>query len=339
MAQELAYPYGPPVTSGILKSRPDDFQVSEELGFEPSGEGEHLLLMVEKIGLGTPELIRQIASDYSLHPRLIGHSGLKDKHALTRQWLSLHLPGKNLANEPIRTGAYRVVKQARHHRKLRPGSHRCNSFRILLRGVSDFPEQTREQLGAIASCGFANYFGAQRFGRQQDHVKQALAALPRRGLKRSRRSLLISALRSHLFNRILAQRIRQGHWELPLEGDVFMLRGTRSIFTETLDDKLVDRYRRLDIARTGSLYGAGRRLLSGEPESIEAQVFAECDEITGRLDEQGAKLQMRALRAVGDNLDFDYDASDRALRLNVDLPPGCYVTTLLEHFIKLQDVS
>ena len=339
MLQEPLYPYGPAVANAVLKSRPSDFEVSEELGFEPAGEGEHLFLWIEKSGLSTQELIGCIARDYSLDPKLIGYSGLKDKHALTRQWLSLHLPGKNPVCGPTEGSGYQVLKQARHTRKLRPGTHGYNAFQVRLRDVHGFSETTRQQLETIAAQGFANYFGAQRFGRRQDNVRQALDELPRRRLKRSRRSLLISALRSYLFNRILAQRIQLGPWDLPLEGDVFMLRGTRSIFTDRLDDALFERYRLLDISNTGSLFGVGQNLLSGEPGSIEAQVYAECEEITKCLDQQDAKLQMRPLRAVVDNFGYDFDAGDRSLLLKADLPSGCYMTTLLEHFINARDVS
>ena len=336
---ELVYPYGSPVTAGILKSRPNDFRVCEELGFEPSGEGEHLFLLVEKDGLSTHELISRVARDYSLDPKLVGYSGLKDKHALTRQWLSLHMPGKKPPAELFKGNGYRVLRQASHNRKLRSGTHKYNSFKVRLREVSDFPDKTREQISAVTRQGFANYFGVQRFGRQHDNVTQALEQLPSRRLTRSRKSILLSSLRSHLFNRILAQRISLGHWELPLEGDVFMLRGSRSIFSETLDDRLVERFRTLDISNTASLYGSGHGLLTGEPEAIETQVFTDCDAITRCLDQQGARLQMRALRAVVDNFSYDYDAEDQSLLLKLDLPAGCYVTTVLDHFIKLQDAN
>ncbi len=339
MVQELVYPYGPPVTSGVLKSRPSDFQVNEALGFEPEGEGEHLFLLVEKSGLSTLELITRIAQDYSLDPKNIGYSGLKDKHALTRQWLSLHMPGK-ASPEDLRKGdGYRVLQQSRHHRKLRPGTHRYNTFEVLLRKVRDFPDQTREQMQNIDKQGFANYFGTQRFGRKRDNVRQALEQLPNRRLTRSRKGILLSSLRSYLFNRILTRRISQGRWELPLEGDVFMLRGSRSIFSDRLDDKLIERYRRLDIASTASLYGAGHNLLSGEPHAIEAQVFAQRVDITRCLDQQGVKLQMRAIRAVVDNFSYDYNVEDQSLLLKLDLPAGCYVTTVLDHFIRLDDAS
>ena len=95
----------------------------------------------------------------------------------------------------------------------------------------------------------------------------------------------------------------------------------------------------MNIASAGSLYGAGRNLLSGEPRSIEAQVYATCEEVTSCLDQQGAKLQMRALRALVDKFSYDYDAGNRSLLLKADLPSGSYMTTLLEHFVKARDVS
>lgn len=213
MPEMPVYPYGAPVINGVLKSAPADFQVNEELGFEPDGEGEHCFLLVEKTGLSTPQLITRIAHDYSLHPGLVGHSGLKDKHARTSQWLSLHLPGKSLpAGKPAGDG-YRILRQARHHRKLRPGTHKFNRFQLCLRGVEKLPDQTISQINFLTSRGFANYFGAQRFGRRQDNVKQALVQLQNRRLQRSRKSIFLSSLRSFLFNQILARRISLGYWE------------------------------------------------------------------------------------------------------------------------------
>jgi len=339
MEQGLVYPYGSPIVSGALKSSPADFQVTEDLGFEPEGEGEHLFLRVEKTGLTTMDLIARIARDYSLKPQLIGYSGLKDKHALTRQWLSLHLPGKLSPADLSGGEGYRVLRQARHHKKLRQGTHKSNSFQLRLREVSSLPDQTREQLECVAKQGFANYFGAQRFGRKQDNVRQALEQLNTRRLKRSRKSILMSSLRSYLFNQILTRRISLGHWEHPLPGDVFMLRGSRSIFSDKLDDQLVARYQDLDIAGTASLYGTGRCQLTGEPQLIEAQIFDEHKDMTHCLDQQGSKLQMRPLRVAADKLSFDYDAEDQSLVLKVVLPAGSYVTTMLDHFITLRDAS
>ncbi len=338
--QEIpVYPYGAPSIAGRIKSTPADFQVSEELGFEPDGDGEHCFLLVEKTGLSTPELITRIAHDYSLHPRLVSHSGLKDKHARTSQWLSLHLPGKAVSTVKSEGKGYRVLRQARHHRKLRPGTHKFNRFQLCLREVGELPDQTISQINFLGSQGFANYFGAQRFGRRQDNVKQALVQLQNPKLQRSRKSILLSSLRSYLFNQILARRIGLGHWEKPLAGDVFMLRGSHSIFKDGINDELLARYRQLDIASSASLYGSGLNQVSDKAQAIEAQVFAQHEDITRCLDRQGAKLQMRAMRAVVDDFSYEYDAEKRVLWLQLTLPAGSYVTTVLQHFIDLEDAS
>ena len=339
MSQELAFPYGAVTSSAVFKSTPGDFEVEEDLGFEPSGDGEHLFLWVEKSGLGTLELIERLARENALPPSLFGHSGLKDKHALTRQWLSLHLPGKASPITAASGDGYRILRQLRHHKKLRPGTHRSNSFRVCLRRFDALPDETRQQIESVARQGFANYFGRQRFGRQQDNVRQALAQLGKRRLPRSRKSLYLSSLRSHLFNQILAQRIRLGHWRDPVDGDVFMLRGSHSIFSDALDADLIARYRSMDISSCASLYGAGRNLMSAQAFEIEQQQFARHGEITDCLDRHDSKLQMRPLRVAADSFDYDYDATAATLRLELSLPTGSYVTTLLDHFVELEDVS
>ncbi len=211
MSSTSIFPYGAAQTSGLLKSSADDFEVEEVLGFEPSGQGEHLFLWVEKRGLSTNELITRIARDHGLPPANFGYSGMKDKHALTRQWLSLHLPGKADPFETPQGDGYQVLSQARHHKKLRPGTHKFNRFRLCLREVAELSEQSRQQIEQVKITGFANYFGQQRFGRKQDNVEQALSQLGTRRLSRSRKSILLSALRSHLFNLVLAERIQLGH--------------------------------------------------------------------------------------------------------------------------------
>lgn len=339
MLRALLYPYGDPVVEASFKSVPADFEVEEVLGFEPSGAGEHLFIWVEKIGLSTPELISRIAREHDFNAAQISHSGLKDKHAVTRQWLSLHLPGKDSPVKDVIGDGYRVLRQVRHLKKLRPGSHQANRFRLRLRLVGMLGDVTRQQIEAVRSGGFANYFGDQRFGRKQDNVAQALLALDKRKLSRSRRGLLVSALRSHLFNQILLRRIELNSWITPLPGDVFMLRGSRSIFTAELDKDLLLRYQQLDISSCASLYGSGTTMLSAEPLAIEQELYAQHAQIISCLERQRSQLQMRPLRAVVEDLNYSYDSEADLLELELVLPAGCYVTTLLAHFLHLRDAS
>jgi len=337
--ETLPYPYGEPCISGRIKSCNDDFRVDEVLGFEPSGEGEHWLLQVEKVGLTTPQLVSRLSADFGLHPRLIGFSGLKDKNALSTQWLSLHLPGKPLP-EPRRAGdGYRVLRAERHRAKLRRGTHRANRFRVRVRGIDSLPDATLRQLDDVERHGMANYFGAQRFGTRGDNVEQALARLDRPRLKRQQKSLLISALRSELFNRVLALRIGEDCWRAPVDGDVFMLRGSHSIFSAPLDDEIRRRFDELDISATGSLYGAGDNRPGAEARRLEQRVFDAGREICACLERQGARLQLRPLRVAVEDFACRLDESGRLLEVQACLPAGSYLTSLLGHFVTAIDAA
>lgn len=336
-AEPLPYPYGEPCLGGRIKSCNADFRVDEELGFDPSGEGEHWLLQIEKDGLTTPQLVSRLAADFGLHPRQIAFSGLKDKNALTTQWLSLHLPGKPLPEARRAGDGYRVLRAERHRAKLRRGTHRANRFQVRVRGIDGLPDTTLRQMAEIGSHGMANYFGAQRFGNRGDNVEQALARLGRTRLKRQQQSLLISALRSHLFNQLLARRIREDRWRRPLDGDVFMLRGSRSIFSAPPDDEIRRRFEALDIAATGSLYGAGDSRLGGEALRLERQVFDAHRQICDCLERQRASLQLRPLRVAVEQFDYRLDSRAGLLEVQATLPAGSYLTSLLGHFVSAQE--
>jgi len=68
----LLYPYGQASGSGQIKQHPLDFQVTEQLGFELSGSGEHLFLLIEKTSLTTPQMIERVARKLDVSPRHIG---------------------------------------------------------------------------------------------------------------------------------------------------------------------------------------------------------------------------------------------------------------------------
>ena len=132
----LVYPYGKAGLRGTIKQQPEDFRVTEQLGFPLTDEGEHLYLFVQKQGLTTHQLIESISRVAGIQPRHIGYAGLKDKQAVTRQWLSLHLPGVRHAPDIPDTESYQVLQAQWHDRKLRVGAHRCNLFDIVVRDVS-----------------------------------------------------------------------------------------------------------------------------------------------------------------------------------------------------------
>ena len=343
-ASPLNYPSAPdPLCSGRIKQQPQDFKVVEQLGFDLSGSGEHLFLSVQKTGLTTHQLIDRLADQLDVSPRQIGYSGLKDKQAVTQQWISVQLPGCKTIPEIEQDDDLQLLQAGWHDKKLRVGSHRANAFDIVVRDVNADGDALARQQQAILEQGFANYFGEQRFGGAQDNVAQALRALNnrhrRKRLSRNKKSLFLSALRSELFNRILSRRIAQGVWRQPLDGDVFMLAGTQSVFSEALDDTLLRRYQQFDIHAGVSLFGEGESRLSGEALALEQGVLSEQEEIVQTLLGGGVKRAYRANRAIAHQLQMEFDGTAGVLKLRVVLDKGVYLTTLLSHFLDISASS
>ncbi|MEE9403717.1 MAG: tRNA pseudouridine(13) synthase TruD [Algisphaera sp.] len=167
-----------PGVGGVLKQNPEDFLVEEQPLYEPCGEGEHLYLYIEKKSATTHDLIRRVAKAFRVKRGSVGHAGLKDKHAVTRQHLSIHLPGTTKAQDAEaleRLASYpyaQVLWVDRHTNKLRPGHHGGNRFVLIVRDVSPTAViHAKPILDRLASQGFPNYYGEQRFGyRQNAHL-------------------------------------------------------------------------------------------------------------------------------------------------------------------------
>ncbi|MEO0972501.1 MAG: tRNA pseudouridine(13) synthase TruD, partial [Pseudomonadota bacterium] len=162
--RDLPYAFGPPPTTCVLRAHASDFRVDEVLGVEPDGEGEHLLLHIEKEGANTPWVSRQLARWADVAPGDVSYSGMKDRHAVTRQWFSVRLGGRgDPALDTLVIEGVRVLATARHGRKLRRGTHAANHFELTLRDLSDDLCSRAQQ---VFAAGVPNYFGAQRYGRR-----------------------------------------------------------------------------------------------------------------------------------------------------------------------------
>jgi len=250
--------YGAPLFSARLRSAPEDFQVTEELGWQPAGDGEHDYLWLEKTGANTEWVAQQLANHAQVPVKDVGFSGLKDRHAVTRQWFSVprwHGPQwDTLAVEGVR-----VVEVTRHLRKLRRGAHDHNHFVITLR--IDQPLDTAElseRLAVIEHRGVPNYFGEQRFGRQGNNLQLASDWARGKRLSRNKRSLAISVIRSYVFNEALAQRVASDSWDRLQPGDKANLNGSGSVFEiDQIDDALLERCQTMDIHPAIPLIGEG----------------------------------------------------------------------------------
>ncbi len=342
MSDALPRAFGAPVLSARIRSTPEDFVVEELPGFEPSGEGEHLLLTVEKRGMNTQFAARRIAAWAGIAEMGVGYAGLKDRHAVTRQRFSVHLPRK-VAPDLATLGSddLKVLESTWHSRKLPRGALAGNRFELVLRDVIGDATAIEARLQEIATHGLPNWFGEQRFGRDGGNVAAALAMFAGRRVRREQRSLLISAARSELFNRVLAARLVDGSWNRGLEGEVWMLAGSRSVFgPEPWNDQLAQRLEAFDIHPTGPLWGAGDVRTTAEARQCEEAALQPDDApaLRAGLEREGLRQERRALRLKPDGLTWSW-LSDDALTLAFALPPGSYATAVLHELGVVADAT
>ncbi|MGV8959167.1 MAG: tRNA pseudouridine(13) synthase TruD [Stenotrophomonas sp.] len=338
----LPLAFGAPVLSAAIRTTPEDFQVDELSAFEATGEGEHLLLDIRKRGANTVAVAKRLAQWAGLPEMAVSYAGQKDRHAVTTQRFSVHLP-KRVAPDlaTLESDEIHVVASTWHNRKLQRGALAGNRFTLVLRQVQGDPVAIAERLDTIAARGIPNWFGEQRFGRDGGNVPAALAMFGGRRVRKDQRSMFLSAARSALFNRVLAARVEQGSWDQPLEGEVWMLDGSRSVFgPEPFTEQLAERLGRFDIHPSGPLWGAGELRSSGQALELEQQALADEQALALRagLEQAELKQERRALRLRPALLQYQW-LQPEVLEITFALPPGCYATAVLHELGEVRDAS
>jgi tRNA pseudouridine13 synthase len=299
--------------SATLKRLNEDFIVTELPLQPPSGEGEHLWLDIEKNGANTAYVAQQLAEAASVQERDVGYAGLKDRYAITRQWFSIYLPkGETPDLTRLAHPEFKVLSQSRHIKKLRPGDLQGNRFRIVLRDVAGERDAIEANLQAMASQGVPNYFGAQRFGHDGGNVMQGLAMLSHQIRVRNpkKKGIYLSAVRSFVFNEVLALRIQQGLWGKTLPGDVMDEAGRP----------------------TGPLWGRGRLITTDEALALENGVAERHATLCDGMEHAGLNQERRALVASPLGLSWEWPQADQ-LVLTFALPAGNYATSVLNEVL------
>ena len=129
-----------PGTGGRIKVHPDDFAVTEIPLYQPSGQGDHVYLYVEKQGIGSLEAAARIAQALGQQRHVVGLAGLKDAQAVTRQWMSLERVDADRAGR-LHLPASRSCKVARHRNSLKIGHLAGNRFEVRIRGCGPGPRR------------------------------------------------------------------------------------------------------------------------------------------------------------------------------------------------------
>ncbi|WP_235040117.1 tRNA pseudouridine(13) synthase TruD [Vreelandella profundi] len=326
--------FGPP-QPGQYRAQPEDFWVDEQLDFIPEAHGEHLWLRVEKRNQTTLDVVNTLSRLCGVTPRDIGYSGMKDRIAVTRQWLSVHLPGRDAPadlEQSLNSLGVTVVEQVRHPRKLKRGVHRTNRFVLRISGEAIHQEDFTRRWETLCQHGVPNYFGPQRFGPEGRNLQRAEALLNRGWRKRDdRQGMMLSTARSFLFNQLLSERLADGTWRQPLAGDTLMLDGTQSVFSiDQTDDTLSARAAALDVHPTGILWGVGEPS-QGEVAGYESRLLQQYPALCEGLERSGVKQARRALRMRLLEPQLTWEAE--AVRLSFALPRGSFATAVLSELI------
>jgi tRNA pseudouridine13 synthase len=300
--------------SATLKLLNEDFIVTELPLQLPSGEGEHLWLDIQKNGANTAFVAQQLAAAAGVEEKDVGYAGIKDRYAIARQWFSIHLPkGETPDLTLLQHPEFSVLSQRRHLKKLRPGDLQGNRFRIVLRDVTGDRDAIEANLEAVASCGVPNYFGAQRFGHDGGNVEQGRAMLAREIRVRhpKKKGIYLSAVRSFVFNEVLALRIEQGLWGKSLPGDVMDEAGRP----------------------TGPLWGRGRVSTTDRAQALEMGVAGRHATLCDGMEHAGLDQERRALVASPVAMSWEWPHADQ-LVLAFSLPAGNYATSVLNEILR-----
>ena len=341
-ALEIA-PHEPPVMLGesspiaaMIGPTPEDFVVDEIPLYPQSGAGEHVYVRIEKRGYTTPAMVRAVTRAASVDERDVGYAGLKDKHAVTSQWLSLPSKARPPGEWQLPEGI-RVVEHTRHSNKLRTGHLLGNRFRITL-VTSDLAalEKAAPVAEQLRARGLFNYYGGQRFGRRGDGLRQALVWLREgaklHGMPRFLTKLYPSVIQAEVFNRYFSARRALGLERLLL-GEVVRLNNAGAMFSVEDTGREGPRLASGDIHLTGPIFGPKARPTSADAAALE---LAQLERL-GISPEDREKL---ARLAPGTRRDLIAPVTDLELRwadvgrleLAFSLPSGSYATEVIRQF-------
>jgi tRNA pseudouridine13 synthase len=330
----------PPLTQAILRSTPEDFFVEELMPIELSGAGEHVWLRLRKRGMNTDFTARLLARIAGVPQRTVSYAGMKDRHAVAVQWFSVQMPGRDTPDfAAALPEEIEVLEVARHARKLQRGALSGNRFEITLRACVGDRAAALRRCNEIATLGVPNYFGEQRFGRDNDNLRRAHAMFGGARVGDAHlRGIYLSAARAALFNDVLAERIHRGTWGTAISGEAFVLNGSNSFFVQEIDDTLRLRIEEGDIHPSGPLWGRGELATQGMARILESEVAARHAASADGLARMGLSQERRALRLIPRGLDATWRDTD-TLHLRFELPSGTYATAVLRELATYRDAQ
>ena len=303
----------------------DDFIV-DEIGIDFKGNGNYTILHIKKVEMTTWDMIAAFASFLNINAEKIGYAGLKDKHATTTQYISIESKFEKELKK-FRHPQIKILKSTRHTHSIRMGDLVGNRFTIKLFEVSQIQAGQIEKLGRKSEkFGLPNYFGYQRFGRDEDSIKQAKEMIAGDiHIEDSKlKKFLISIYQSVFFNEWLIERVKMSREQnsgkfMLLEGDLYITNDGKLFTPKQTQEKDFEAHK---VVPTGLLCGRGVYRSRGIAGEIEAKYDDDF------LYEKG--LRRNAIVFPKD-LEFNYTKGFDIMEVSFTLPKGSYATVFLEN--------
>lgn len=333
-----------------FKQNKDDFVVTEIPLYEFSGEGEHIVIKFRKKDLTTWDAVQIFSEQLGCKSREIGYAGLKDKNAMTVQYISVPKSTEEKLGKFTHINI-KVLETTYHNNKIRVGHLKGNKFFIRLKRVNVInSRKIQEVVKSIANFGMPNYFGFQRFGIEGDNYKKGKAIIAGELKEKNRKlkQMYINSYQSYLFNHWLSKRIETSKLvdtfepkviyeklELPLDivknmkkqkhpfklltGDLMSHYPFGRIFhVENLSEESEKFYNR-DRVATGLLCGKKVKKSEGLAQDIEKDF----DE---NMSEDGAR---RFAWIFPSDIETNYKEEKNWMEIQFTLPKGSYATEFI----------
>ena len=311
----------------------DDFIVSEVPLHVPSGGGDYAYAYIEKRGLNTHDLVAALR-ERGVPYNDVGIAGLKDRQAITRQWLSVPVQFSEHLATLDNLDCVRVLETSRHDEGLRRGQLKGNRFEARVREPKHGWEcRANAIVERLRAGGLPNYFGPQRFGRYNSNAIDAVRMLRGERVPGGRRlnEFFISALQAQLFNWNLKKRIESTVYDRVLTGDRARRHDTGGMFLVGDGGQESERAQRLEISAVLPLYG---RKVSGGLEAAAQHEEAVLRHFGLRRSDfrQHTRGAWRISRVCPEDIELR-SCSDGYVA-EFTLPSGSYATTLLRELTK-----
>ena len=323
--------FSPVLSECMIRSSPEDFQVDEVPAYQPTGKGEHGYLWIEKRGLTSPELIHRIVRNLGVPAKEIGLAGQKDRHAVTRQFVSIP---KRFAEHAAKLNDdnIKVLLVTAHPNKLKTGHLRGNKFCLVLRSPSgafttEDAQSVHARLQTLAAHGNTMVDGLSllKGTLPNDHWPE--------NKTRTMRRLVLSAVQSGIFNLVLAQRVTDGTLRTPIPGEVVIRRSGTKPYVLPVDAPTVD------IIPAGPLPGPEMLVATGPVADMEREIMSSL-RLSPKDFQKYSKLTSGIRRKM---IEFPTEADarltdDGAIVATFSVTSGTYATVILrEIFSSVKD--